>query len=206
MPGHPKRKRPDLRLLLQWHTFTVAIVNLDWLVVEDPTFRLVLQIGGALLVIAGILIFLLNRSFQKDPPYRGERRRRFKATPWQRDPYSGQRLRPLPPCEPEREEPPADFSRLIYPPFVPPRTAFAMPREDRPTHHRATGSRREQTRKLHPGDVTKARAMVTQGEMYPPEDEPYEALQSVLEGETMAQWERRRLRAGWRENLEEPWR
>lgn len=170
----------------------------ELLAVEDPTLRLVLQIAGALLILCGILFYFLNRNARDDPPYRGERRRRFKATPWQRDPYTGERLRPLPPCEPEREEPVPDFNRLIYPPFVPPRHAFPMPREDRPTHHRATGTRRESTRKLHPGDMNKARAMLPPADMYPPEDE---GLFPVLEDETMAEWERRRLREGWRDRL-----
>lgn len=121
---------------------------LEWLTVEDPLIRLVLQIIGASVVIFSLLAFVLIRA--TDPPYKGVRRR-----PWG---YRG----PAP-----AEEPVGDHTRPIE------RPAWAQPSFAMPTitHHRARIGPREDTRVLHPGYVNQARAMVRECDMYPSEED-----------------------------------
>lgn len=184
---------------------------MEWLMGLE-TWRVVCYVGGASLILVGLMGYGLRWTWHHaDPPYEGDRRRSRTPEPWDVDPTTGTLI-----VTPELEEAsaayqarlitetdpdggglhswpahpaerPLDRTRLIQVPQPPPgeerrsldpawRKAilsptgtWSMPNSGRRHHHRATGSKGEETRQLHPGYVAEARARVERGEPADPD-------------------------------------
>lgn len=162
----------------------------EWLMGLEP-WRQAAVIGGACLFVVAVGVGLIRAAWRSvDPPYVGEQRRKRQADPWDVDPATGS-LIVTPELEDagrawrdrmaaEDAHLAADHSRLIpvqrpgetrrslapawRSAILSPTGSWTMPNDGRRHHHRATGSRGEETRRLHPGYVAEARARVARGE------------------------------------------